>query len=468
MKKILLRMLGCASFALCAGTAGAQTYTVRAYTLEAQPELDEIMQGTSVQSVSANGEWAVGYPTDYSEVSFIWSRATGLFTQLTGALDDKIYAYGVANDGTVAGVFADDNDGEVASGKTPYLVPGICKDGQWTALELIVPKGKGEVNGGAHWISGDGRIVTGTVKDYFNRTVNGTVKQVALYRPAVWIDGKLQPRWEDFPDGDEMNQGCYSLYGASQDGSVLSGYYEFPSGSRCPAVWVNGELRTLIRHADIDPDVDEYFYEGMCSTVSPGGKYVGGYFSADGTGYDVMGFIHDVEADETTELDDCALVYSCLDDGTAFGSASLQGSARVYVDGASMSYGEYISGKYGAEVEGGTAPSAIVSSSLDGRVMGGYFVEYDALGAVMHPSVVVVEEGSAGIASASAGKPGPTVRYGVVMADGAQSVEVFDLSGRKLGGARSSAVSVAGLRGTLVAKATYADGEVRVAKLQVR
>jgi len=468
MKKTLLSLLGGAWLLCGSGAVYAQTYTVEAYTLEDSPELDEVLQGTQIHSVSANGEWAVGYPTDYSELSFVWSRSTGKFTLIGGALDDKTYAYGVADDGTVAGVFADDNNGEVASGKTPYYLPGIYKDGKWTPLELVVPKKLGDANGEARWISGDGRIVTGYVKDYFKRNVDGVEKEVALYRPAVWIDGKLQPRWENFPTGDEINQGCFSLYGSSQDGTVVSGYYEFPTGSRVPAVWVNGELRKFFRQTDIDPDVDEYFCEGMSSTVSPNGKYVGGYYSADGSGYDAVGFIHDVEANTTVQPENCALIYSCLNDGTAFGSNGAQGSALVYIGGKSMTYDEYIKSKYNAEIAGGTAPSAINSSSADGRVMGGYFVGSSDMGLIMHPSVVVVSEGADGIASAVADKPALTLRYGVVMADGAESVEVFDLAGRKLGSAQASAFSVAGQRGTVIAKATYADGEVKVAKLQVR
>lgn len=469
MKKTLLPLLGCALFAIGSVNVAAQETTVQVYTLEDNPELDEVLQGTQVQSVSANGEWAVGYPTEYSELSFIWSRATGRFSLVSGPFSDKTYAYGVANDGTIAGAFADDNNGEVAEGKTPYWLPGICKDGQWTALEIIVPKAKGEVNGEARWISGDGRIVTGYVKDYFTRTINLVEKEVALYRPAVWIDGKLQPKWEGYPDGDAVQQGCFSLYGSSEDGKVVPGYYEFPSGSRAPAIWVDGKLTRFYRNEDIDTDLDDqYFFEGQCSTASPNGKYVGGYFASQGDAYsDLIGFVYDVETETLTEPDGCGIVYSVLNDGKAFGADGYMGTLKVYADGSSQNYEAWLSSNY-AEPQGGRLPSAINSSSADGKVMGGYFVGGSELGPIMHPSIVCVASGSTGIESASAEKAPLACRYGVVMADGAQKVEIFDMQGRSLGCASSSAISVGNARGTVVAKATYADGEVRTAKLLVK
>lgn len=470
MKKTLLFLWGCALLAFVGTSAQAQECKVQVYTLENNPELDEVMQGTMVQSVSANGEYAAGYGDLFSECGFIWSKATGQFSLLGGSFDGRSYGYGVSNDGTVAGVYTDGNGGEVEEGNTPYWLPGIWKDGKWTPLELIVPKAIGNVNGEARWISGDGRIVTGYVKDYFTRTINLEEKEVVLYRPAVWIDGKLQPKWENYPSGDEVQQGCFSMYGSSEDGKVIGGFYEFPSGSRAPAVWVDGVLRTLYRTADIDTDVDEYFFGGQCSTVSPNGKYVGGYFAAQGDdGYSpTTGFIHDVEANSLIEPEECSLIYSVQNDGTAFGSASaIGGSLRVYANGGSQQYSDYLTTTYAAP-EGGSLPSAVISSSVDGKVMGGYFVTASDMGSIMHPSVVCVEGGQTGIASASAAKAPLAVRYGVVMADGAQKVEIFDMQGRSLGTAGTSAISVGAHRGAIVAKATYADGEVKTAKFQIK
>jgi len=470
MKKTILPLwLGCAFFALSGMNVAAQECKVQVYTLENNPALDEEMQGSMVQSVSANGEYATGYGDVYSECGFIWSKATGQFSLLDGSFDGRCYGYGVSNDGTVAGVYTDDNGGEVKEGKTPYWVPGIWKDGKWTPLELIVPKSVGNANGEARWISGDGRIVTGYVKDYFTRTINLEEKQVALYRPAVWIDGKLQPKWENYPSGDEVQQGCFSMYGSSEDGKVIAGFYEFPSGSRAPAVWVDGVLHTLYRTADIDTDVDEYFFGGQCSTVSPNGKYVGGYFAPYGDdGYSPStGFIYDVEAKSLIEPEDCYMVYSVLGDGTAFGTTSYMGPLTVYAGDQSRSYEDYLTSTYAAP-EDGHLPSAVISSSVDGKVMGGYFATASDLGLLMHPSIVCVEGGQTGIASASVTKAPLAVRYGVVMADGAQKVEIFDMQGRNLGAAQTSAISLGAHRGAIVAKATYADGEVKTAKFQVK
>lgn len=469
MKRTLLPLLGCAFLAIGSVDMAAQECKVRVYTLENNPALDEEMQGTMVQSVSANGEYAAGYGDIYSECGFIWSKATGQFSLIDGSFDGRCYGYGVSNDGTVAGVYTDDNDGEVAEGKTPYWIPGTWKDGKWIPLELIVPKSIGQVNGEARWISGDGRIVTGYVKDYFIRTINLVEKEVVLYRPAVWIDGKLQPKWENYPTGDEVMQGCFSMYGSSEDGKVVAGFFEFPTGCRAPAVWVDGVLTHLYRSEDIDVDVDEYFFGGTCGTVSPNGKYVGGYFAPQGDdGYSPStGFVYDIEAASLLEPDGCGLVYSVQNDGTAFGASGYMGGLAVYAGDNAQSYEDWLTANFAAP-EGGRLPSAVISSSIDGKVMGGYFVSASDLGSIMHPSIVCVEDGQTGIESASVEKAPLAVRYGVVMADGAQKVELFDMQGRCLGTAATSAISLGGHRGNIVAKATYADGEVKTAKFQVK
>lgn len=475
MKKHLLSLLGCGVLAL--GTSAyAQQTKVQVYTLEDDPELSEELAGAYVSGVSANGQFATGTSEEYSDYSFIWSRATGRYTLIGGALDDKTLAYGVANDGTVVGVYADDNDGEVASGKTPYWIPGVYKDGKWTALELAVPKAKGDVNGQALWVSGDGRIVTGFINDYFTRSfdddgdgITDRTKEVKLYRPAVWIDGKLQPRWENYPSADDVLQGCFSTGNSSEDGKVLAGYMEHPTGSRAPAVWVDGEMRLLYGQHDIDIDLDSYFFSGQCSSVSPNGKYVGGYFAPEGDdGYSPsIGFVHDIENNTTTELDNCGLVYYTFNDGTAVGSSGYLGACTFYKDGEATGISEYLTKNY-AEPEGGTLPLAVMSASADGRVMAGYYVDMSDMGAIMYPSIVCVEGDDTGIHSTTAAHEGITMRYGVVMADGAESIAIYDTTGRQLGQATTSAISLGAHRGTVVARATYADGTVSTAKLLAR
>ena len=224
MKKNLLTILGCLAFS----TVFAQTDLPRVEVFTPNGEVKDFIPGSNVQGVSLNGEWAVGFGTEYSQHSFIWNRTIGEYSLITGSYEDLSYAYGVSNDGTVVGAFYEDTEG---NGGLGYMLPGIWKDGVWTKLQMentFVPTEglEASVNGEACFISGDGAVITGYIQSSsFKRSfydASGAVvetRNVSLMRPAVWTkknDGSyklerkssamlgphcafISPVWYDFP-----------------------------------------------------------------------------------------------------------------------------------------------------------------------------------------------------------------------------------------------------------------------------
>ncbi|MBR5531201.1 MAG: hypothetical protein IKU63_06830 [Bacteroidaceae bacterium] len=472
MNKFLLSLMGGVMFFMATSVSAQEnTYTVNVYNFansgeeEALLELFDGTYGCALTMASANGEWAVGYAED-AERGLIWSRATGKFCQITGSLDDKCWTYGVSNDGTVCGVYRDDNNGAVASGGVGYTVPGLWKNGVWTPLELAVPKSEGDVNGEARWISGDGRIVTGYIRDYFMRDTdgNGVLKKKTPYRICVWIDGKLQPKPENAPNGDDFGQGYYTLYHSSEDGSVIVGYYEHPTGTRAPAVWVNNDMRLIYGEEDIDINLeDQYWFDGHTTSVSPNGKYAAGYFSPTGTYRDNLRFFYDIENDKHNEIAIEGDPSYMMNDRTLFYVGGVMNP-----DGTTTSIDGWLTQRYGSYGDGSQLPQYILSVSHDGKTLAGWYPSYFEGGAGMLPCVVSVVGGPEGINNATDNGPGVVMRYGVAMADGAEKIELFDAEGRRLASANTSAITLNGRHGTVIAKATYKNGEVKSAKFNLK
>ena len=471
MNKFLLTLMGVMMFSL-ASTAMAQEteYTVKVYNFsnsgeeEALRELYDGTYGCTFTMVSGNGEWATGYSEDWNR-GLIWNRNDGKFKQITGSLDDECLAYGVSNDGTVCGIYKDDNNGTVASGGVGYMVPGLWKDGVWTPLELAVPKSEGDVNGEARWISSDGRIVTGYIRDYFMRDTdgNGVLKKKTPYRVCVWIDGKLQPKPDNAPNGDAFGQGYYTLYPSSEDGSVIVGYYEHPTGTRAPAIWINNELRLIYGQEDIDINLeDQYWYDGHTTCVSPNGKWAAGYFSPTGTYYDNIDFYHDIENNITTEFIGGDPSY-IMNDRTLFYVGGV-----MYPDGTQSTVPEWLTSRYGSAGDGSELPQYILSVSHDGKTLAGWYPSYFEGGRSMLPSVISVTGGTDAINSATHDASEVVMRYGVAMADGAEKIELFDAEGRRLAAANTSAITLNGQRGVVIAKATYKGGVVKSAKFNLK
>ena len=484
MKKNLLTILGCLAFS----TVFAQTDLPRVEVFTPYGEVKDSIPGSNVQGVSLNGEWAVGFGTEYSQHSFIWNRTTGEYSLITGSYEDLSYAYGVSNDGTVVGAFYEDTEG---NGGLGYMLPGIWKDGVWTKLQMentFVPTEglEASVNGEACFISGDGAVITGYIQSTsFKRNfydASGALvetRNVSLMRPAVWTKQsngtyKLQRKPSTMPTGDELQQGIWSRYGSSQDGTVISVVADHPSGSRSPGVVINGELTRIYGKEDIDVNSDEtqYFYDGVSVTVSPNGKYVPGYWSATGSGFDLQAFVYDTETETVEELEGWGAATVALDDGSIFGFDGYMGNAlyRNADKSYNGSFSDYLNLYYGGYE--GNLPQTILSASGDGKTIGGWYAEADAIGAVMYPSIVVLNGAPNAepdhVAEWKNDQRTIIVLGDEVIAPMAVKVELYSAQGALLNSVLADRIALNGLQGVVIAKATYEDGKVEIKKVAVK
>jgi uncharacterized membrane protein len=102
--------------------------TIFSLSIFAQPTVQIFDFEGSINGISDNGQFACGYDLTLGQ-TFIWTEAGGKV--LIGANTD---AYGISNDGTVAGRFLDPNT--ITNGN-PTMVAGYYKNNQWTKLNGI-------------------------------------------------------------------------------------------------------------------------------------------------------------------------------------------------------------------------------------------------------------------------------------------------------------------------------------------
>lgn len=440
--------------------------TVKVYTLEDNPDWMDLYYGASVNGVSPNGKYAVGHGVDYSSNAFIWNRETGEFTQITGSHDEKAEVYAVSNDGTVVGAFKSEKIGSLG---TAADLPGYWKNGVWTELPLVkdITLKSGDINGWASGISADGHIITGQVKDFFYSEERG--KNIELYRPAVWIDGVLQPAFKDLPEADKLQQGMV-VFASSEDATILGGRADHPRGTRSPAIWIDGELIRIYGEHDIDPDVDDYFFDGNLNTISPDGKLAGGTYSATGSEYEAIGFIYDVEKREKKELGDPWYSVTVIqNDGTYYGTDGYIGKALIKKGDFEGTFLDYLKENYNFDEDERILPVEILSVSQDGKTLVGWYPEVSDLGVAMMPSVVVISDGSEAIGSVSGSLNHIWFNRQEIVAQGAEKIEIYDISGRKLCSREGTSVSVSQVKkGMVIAKAYYENGKNQVSKFVLR
>ena len=483
MKKKLITMCGC----MAMGAVFAQTDLPRVEVFEPQGDIADSLYGAFVQGVSLNGEWAVGYGTEYTNWGFVWNKTTGEFQLITGSYRNVSSASGVSNNGTVVGSFYKDNSKNDNLG---YMLPGIWKDGVWTELPMEPTFTPTEgldatVNGEACFISGDESVITGYISSHsFDRSFYDEetgeltlVKKVSLLRPAIWTlkkDGtyKLERKASTMPTGDELQQGIWSFYGSSQDGTVISVVADHPSGSRSPGVVINGELTRIYGKEDIDVNLDDqYFYDGVSASVSPNGKYIPGYWDPTGSGYSLQAFVYDTETETLEEVEGWGAATAVLDDGTLFGFSSYMGSAMYRT--ADKSFNGTLSDYLNLFYDGynGNLPQTILSVSGDGKTIGGWYSIADAIGALMVPSIVVLNgepNGEANhIANQYQDQRTIIVLGDEVIAPMAHKVELYNTQGTILSSNNNDRITLNG-QGVVIAKAYYEDGKVEIKKVVVK
>lgn len=487
MRKTLLTVaLGCLTMAVTLAQESETRMTVKVHNLT--KPLTDSLPGSYVRSVSYSGEWAVGCGGEYTNWSFIWNRTSGEFKLIEGSYKNHSLANGVSDDGLVVGAYYDNLID--TAGAVGYMRPGIWKDGVWSPLPLEVKEYElinGEdpsVNGEACFISGDGAIITGYIysptftrnfyDDYTGEWLEKRI--VGLLRPAIWTkdeDGtyNLERKWSGSPTGDELQQGMWSHYGSSQDGTVLAGVADHPTGCRAPSVWVNGKLTRIYGKEDIDINIDGlYFYDGAMGSVSANGKYAGGYFDPQGNGMSLQGFVYDTETGETEELEGWGAVTAALDDGTLYGMNGYIGSSLIRTADKSYngSYEQYLIDNYGEFT--GTVPATIFSVSGDGCVVGGWYAVPDAIGTLMYPSIVQIKEWEEADAIDTPSKYEHTV---IVLGDEfiaptAVSVALYSTQGTLIAREDGSRINLAAHKGIVIAKATFSDGETVTKKVTVK
>lgn len=344
-----MRIISTFTFAaamLFGATAVAQEQTVASFYTYNQPN---VMYG-----VSPNGKYAVGCDEGVlTGAAVYWSHETGKFTDVFGVNADGVMTegkqatlYGVADDGTAVGNFV--NEAIQEEGKAAPVVPGVYKDGKWTALELLTDVLPGDANGWARKISADGRIIVGIVTSEIKTTeFQGSVLTAAGPKvPVMWIDGKIQriDEWE------YQGQGAY-IRDMSDDGSVLVGWTEWYDGSRAPSVFKDGKVIRLCGTTPARDDVDKYdgwSYEGQLFTVSGDGTRCGGYFDMTGQG-SIEGLVWDIPAEITDTLVEDTEVTSlgsysptAMDaEGRVYTTGAMGGGTNVWVDGESTPFVDY-------------------------------------------------------------------------------------------------------------------------------
>lgn len=351
--------------------------TVRIYLM---PEdlLNEIFDG-QISGVSSNGAYAVGHNSDYDK-GFIWTKATGQYALITGSTDDDCAAYAVSDDGTVVGTFKDSNK---------KMVPGYWKNGTWTALPMLDGVGFYTDNGAAVTVSPDGGTITGYINMMSYRDEVG--KEVTVSRPVVWVNGVIQDNLsgDALPDAN-LQQSGYWVWGASDDGSVIGGVADFTTGTRSPAVWVNGTMTRLYGKEDIDPTVSQDFFDGMVSGVSRNGRYAVGYFSQAGDYSDAFSFVYDTQSGTLEEITEWSVLSAVLDDGTVFGMDMQFGNGVIRTADFKGMLTDYLVER-GLDASSEGIPAVIFASTADCSVMGGYFIEVYDFGPVSTPTLVVIE-----------------------------------------------------------------------------
>lgn len=238
------------------------------------------LAGATFNHVSSNGRYAVGYVME--SVGFVYDVETEQLTVVEGpegAIENNVSkqvceVQDISDNGIICGNFLSpdaivkyvDAEGSPIldeSGKqlcSSALVPGVYKEGKWTALErhddLVNLVGSG-ADGGATGITADGSRITGMVQ--IKKT--GTDSEWGQrYVTCVWnaVDGKILQEY----DGCTVGQGGRA-WSISDDGTVLCGWTENDNYNRGPAIWNNGEYIKIGAMGD-------------SQAMSPNGLYVGG------------------------------------------------------------------------------------------------------------------------------------------------------------------------------------------------
>lgn len=354
-------------------------YTV--YPMDPMVVMNYANLGSSyIRNISPSGNYAVGYDDQFGDpTSFVWDRSTGEYTILDPGEWNGCVAYDVNDDGIIVG--------SVVTGSythTPAYMD-FKNGGSWTTLPT-----HGFENAAypsfAVAITNEG-VIGGQVVTELS---DGTKRCV----PCLWKDYQLDQSGFDMPEnGDVVMYGSY-VYSMSDDCRVLSGWQDWGTGSRSPAIWVDGKLTRIYGETETIGD-EGYIYEGVTWGTTPDGTKVTGYFMPDGM--NLTGFIYDIATGDKTEV-------------PGYGGVAFDNNGRVYFSGQMGYDGVYyengqtngisdiwagLEGTFATTVDPNIGsdgiPTCIYAVSEDGSVLGGSYI-YSAFGAAMqYPTIIVLE-----------------------------------------------------------------------------
>lgn len=320
MKKILTL---CLSLLFAFGGAKAQT----ALVLQS-PNVDvEYL----VSGMSPNGKWACGNVNDGYPRGFRWNLVTGEFIELSPQGYTSV-AFAVSNDGTVAGIFMDDqflpNGGTIEAA-------GYYKDGKWNHLnsELFDVPTDAVAGSQAQAISPNGKLIGGIA------VVNG------FYTPVVWNleTGEMQQYIFKNPKHETPAYSVGSIYAIADNGAACGYVYRTKTranGSsvtnRTPAIWTSPN-------------------DTVCPAIENFGPYCyASSISSDGTKVIAYNKVYDITTRSATSMisfDDYFeyFLYNINNNGTiaAYVQTGMDDSsvAAIIKDGKIVKMSDYLSEK---------------------------------------------------------------------------------------------------------------------------
>lgn len=381
-----------------------------------------------VQAVSDNGRYAVGYDDGITNASFIWDRNTREFVDVFGVDENGNMAMGysaclmdVADDGTAVGTYEDANLG---------TVPGIYKDGTWTALPTLVEKNSTATN--ASVITADGSLIGGQVSGHIalsDALPGQTIETGGATVPVLWRDGVI----ERIDTITYEGQGCW-INDMSPDGTMMCGWAEWDDGSRSPAVWKDGKMVRLIgtEPATSDPDKWEEFYAGQLFCFSRDFKQVGGYFGSGGILWDIPEEFTQENATDESVQEVGTLLTASGKDGKFFGGGVMGGAGTVYQDGKVYSLLDYYSTLYDLTIEGDSKSCAAINDVDENEsTFASSFVMAAMGGQIQCPLVICIDSDPTGIGETAANGEA-VIRYAdnIVNIEGEyNSMAVYSMNG---------------------------------------
>ncbi len=430
-----------------------------------------------VTAISSNGEYASVYDYENNK-AYLWTRATGEFKDISAPLGSEdqpsgkrirgTWAMGVADDGTVVGCIL------YADGRQ---YPSIYKDGEWSQLPL---HGAAMNDNTAIAITGDSKVIGGY------QFINDPSSNIAgRYYPCRWTlkdDGTYE--LTSYTDIDLPNhQGFYPTC-MTPDGSAIGGMVFAGVSSTIPAIiTAEGEFTMFAKVEENsqpweykgkyycgfdeatgkqiwtddpeDPRIvifTEVLIDGVKDEASEGKYFNGGFQGADADGnFYGMRTVASNVSDGTGKLTTGATIYN-TGSGTwndrfeyqaftnGIGKYIFGPQDILIIDGKESSFSSAFGFSYSRSI------SAMYKLSADGRVIGGntYEVNPATNEPQFFPFIIELDEPLASGAAVDSAMTdeniGISVADNTILVSGAKSVAVYDINGRFLSSAASTAV----------------------------